>query len=79
MRTILLALGALAAAAVINTQPADAQQQGYPWCAEMPDYATECTFRSRQQCEANVSGLGGFCYEKPSYSGSASPRNPDRR
>ena len=79
MRTILLALGALAAAAVINTRPADAQQQGYPWCAEMPDYATECTFLSRQQCEADVSGLGGFCYENPTYSGSASPRNPDRR
>jgi hypothetical protein len=53
MRTILLALSALAAAAVINTQPADAQQQGYPWCAEMPDYATECTFLSRQH-EAGI-------------------------
>jgi hypothetical protein len=60
MRTIVLALGVLAAAAVINTQPAGAQQQGRPWCAEMPDYATECTFVSRQQCEADVTGLGGF-------------------
>jgi len=79
MRTILLALGALAAAAMINTEPADAQQQGDAWCAEMPDYATECTFPSRQQCEADVSGLGGFCYENPTYSDSASRRDPHRR
>jgi hypothetical protein len=75
MRTILLALGALAAAAAINTQPAGAQQQGDAWCAEMPDYATECTFPSRQQCEADVSGLG-FCYENPAYSDRASRPAP---
>jgi hypothetical protein len=76
MRTILFALVALAAAAVINTQPAAAQQQVHPWCAEMYDRATECTFLRRQQCEADVSGLGGFCYENPTYSDSTSPRAP---
>jgi hypothetical protein len=76
MRTI-LALGALAVAAVINIQPADAQQQGYPWCAEMHDFTTtECTFLSRQQCEADAGSQGGFCYENPSYSDPASQRAP---
>jgi Protein of unknown function (DUF3551) len=77
MRATLVALGVLAAAAVANIEPADAQQQQrYPWCAEMYDFATECTFRSREQCEADVSGLGGFCYENPAYSGSDSLRAP---
>lgn len=76
MRTILFALVALAAAAAINTQPAAAQQPVYPWCAEMYDFATECTFQTRQQCETDVTGLGGFCYENPVNSNSPSRRAP---
>jgi hypothetical protein len=76
MRTILIAMGALAVAAVTYTHPAAAQQQLNPWCAEMYDFATDCTFRSRQQCEADVSGLGGFCYENPADRNSTSRRAP---
>jgi Protein of unknown function (DUF3551) len=76
MRTTLFALVALAATAAINAQPAAAQQQVYPWCAEMYDGATECTFQTRQQCEADVTGLGGFCYENPASSGSTPRRAP---
>jgi Protein of unknown function (DUF3551) len=77
MRTMLFALAALAAAAGLNLQPAAAQQQTYRWCAEMYDGATECTFQTRQQCEADVTGLGGYCYENPASSDSA-PRRPSR-
>jgi len=71
MQTILSSLIGLAAAAVINSQAAAAQQETYAWCAEMYDKATECSFRSRPQCEAQVSGLGGFCYENPAYTNPA--------
>jgi Protein of unknown function (DUF3551) len=76
MRTILFALAVLGATAAINTQPAAAQQPVYPWCAEMYDGATECVFQTRQQCEADVSGLGGYCYENPANSDSTSRRAP---
>jgi hypothetical protein len=75
MRMILFALSALAVA-VIHSQPAAAQQSRYPWCSEMYDFTTECKFVSRPQCEADASGLGGFCYENPANSDSGSRRPP---
>ena len=51
MRTILLALGAFTTAVVMNSQPADAREKDYPWCAEMSDFATECTFLSVDEPE----------------------------
>ena len=67
MRMILFSLIGLAAAAVIEIQAAAAQQEVSAWCAEMYDKTNECSFRSRPQCEVQVSGLGGFCYENPAY------------
>jgi len=72
MRTILFALAVVGATTAINTQPAAAQERVYPWCAE----TTECAFQTRQQCEAYVSGLGGFCYENPAHTDSTSRRAP---
>jgi hypothetical protein len=68
MRTLPFAFAVLAAAIAINLQPAAAQERAYHWCAEMYDGGTECAFQTRQQCQEDVSGLGGYCYENPAYS-----------
>ncbi len=64
MRTALLGLGALIAALVFASTPASAQgYRLYPWCA---NYNTDsglsnCSFSTRRQCEATISGNGGTC------------------
>lgn len=58
--------------------PARAEIQ-YPWCAEYGgrDYSgTNCGFTTLAQCRANVSGIGGFCYENPAYA--AAPPRPKK-
>jgi hypothetical protein len=32
-----------------------------PWCARYPEGASNCGFYSFAQCQATVSGRGGFC------------------
>lgn len=62
----------LGAAATIATfaAPARAEIQ-YPWCAEYSgddgSGGTNCGFTTLAQCRATVSGIGGWCYENPSY------------
>ena len=36
------------------------QSNGYPWCLQY-DTATDCSFRTRNQCEATASGGLGEC------------------
>jgi len=41
-----------------------AKAQNYPWCAIYSDGSggsKNCGFASFQQCQADVSGIGGFC------------------
>jgi Protein of unknown function (DUF3551) len=46
-----------------------AQAQNYPWCAiyDVGDAAYNCSFVSREQCMATVSGIGGFCNANTQY------------
>jgi hypothetical protein len=37
------------------------------WCAHMNRGATNCGFRTYEQCRANVSGLGGSCQPDTQY------------
>jgi hypothetical protein len=32
-----------------------------PWCARYPEGASNCGFHTFAQCQATVSGRGGFC------------------
>jgi hypothetical protein len=69
MKALLLAIGALAAAAALNT-PAEAQN--YPWCAyysagEGGGGGTNCGFTTFEQCLATISGIGGFCDRNTQY------------
>ena len=36
-----------------------------PWCANYSDKSTNCGFVTFQQCEADISGVGGFCAPNP--------------
>ena len=60
-----LALGAFA--------PIDrAQADPYRWCAQYgtsDDLGTNCYFRTLEQCQAAISGNGGFCTPNNFYSG----------
>jgi len=44
-------------------------RQNYPWCAFMNAAGgiTECLYADIAQCRAAVSGVGGYCYENPSF------------
>jgi hypothetical protein len=62
---------ALAAASVVIALPMQARAEiQYPWCAEYGgrgNEATNCGFETLAQCRANISGIGGWCYENPAY------------
>lgn len=82
--TIAIAAGALWAA---NTNVALANDP-YRWCAEIAagegGSAANCYFVTRAQCEASVSGVGGFCRINQLYTGPQrgyddTPEPPPRR
>jgi hypothetical protein len=52
--------------------------QNYPWCAQYSgDVGGEnCGFSTMQQCQATVSGIGGYCYQNPMF---AQVNQPGRR
>ena len=66
MKTLLVAFGFLAAAAVIGTP---AQAQNYPWCAQYGNGfgGTNCGFSTLDQCLATISGMGGSCQPNTQY------------
>jgi hypothetical protein len=35
------------------------------WCAYYEDQSTNCGFATFQQCEADISGVGGMCSRNP--------------
>ena len=43
--------------------------RNYPWCAFMnvADGINECLYTTIAQCRASVSGVGGYCYQNPSF------------
>lgn len=74
-RTILSALVLLAASAAFDSARADP----YRWCAQYGGRsgATNCYFMTLGQCQAAVSGVGGFCRPNTFYTGPDRP--PPRR
>jgi hypothetical protein len=73
MRTIAIGLVAL----FLSTFGASAGT----WCAHLavPPGSTSCSFYSMQQCQATVSGVGGFCAPNPFAAYAAEPRRHYRR
>jgi hypothetical protein len=77
--------GAAAFAAAIATivlvagtsGPASARSAySYPWCAKYYTRmgGTSCYFTSYAQCQATVSGIGGYCFQSPYYQPGATSR-----
>jgi hypothetical protein len=72
MRTAFLGVAALAAAYGFLANPTPAQAYPiYPWCADLGGGrgggATNCYFRTWDQCRLAASGNGGICYRNPFY------------
>jgi len=68
IRASAIATAAAIAAFLAAGIPAKAAE--WPWCADIfggvgSGTATNCGFASRQQCEANLSGMSGWCYPNP--------------
>jgi hypothetical protein len=61
----ILAAFAVTAAILSLTHDAGAQGTYYPWCSRYNAYTYNCGFKTWQQCQANISGMGGICYENP--------------
>lgn len=68
MRFALAVLLAVLFGGTIDTARADP----YPWCAQLgmsDDIGTNCYYLTLQQCQASVSGVGGFCTHNNFYDG----------
>jgi hypothetical protein len=44
------------------------------WCSNYARGSSNCGFYSFQQCQANVSGIGGFCQRNPFAAYATEPR-----
>ncbi len=75
-----IALAFVAIGAMMDAgRPAQAQwhPSPYPWCAHLGTYFggyEDCAYFTFGQCMATISGVGGRCYENPSYVPPMQPR-----
>jgi hypothetical protein len=72
MRVALL-LVVITSAAFLATQ---AQADPYRWCAIYRGSSESCYFVTIEQCQASVSGRGGFC--RPNYYSDRQLRQPSK-
>jgi hypothetical protein len=81
MRYLVATLGSLVVILATNTANADP----YRWCAQYTGRglggSSNCYFMTLAQCQAAVSGVGGFCRPNPYYTGPEEkrPRRSKRR
>jgi len=63
---IIFVFAIVVATAAIGTR---AEAQNYPWCAlyDDGDEGKNCGFTTLEQCQADVSGIGGFCQLNNTY------------
>jgi hypothetical protein len=61
----ILAAFAIVTASFTFTHEASAQGTYYPWCSRYDAYSYNCGFVTWKQCQENVSGMGGYCYQNP--------------
>ena len=70
---ILVAFAVLGAS-LSFTHQASAQGTYYPWCSRYDAYSYNCGFVTWKQCQENISGMGGYCYQNPMPPPAAAPR-----
>ena len=73
-----LFLASLGTASLFGLSASSAQE--YPWCANYgsDNGGINCGFASYQQCQAALSGNGGYCSENRFFRGYTAPRPPRR-
>lgn len=79
MRHFLIAVGILCGFALSGTA---ASAQNYPWCAQYGGKmggAQNCGFSTFAQCQAALSGNGGFCNRNTQYTGGGDGSGAYRR
>jgi Protein of unknown function (DUF3551) len=60
----------LGIATLITAAGSAAHAQNYPWCSQYSGSmggSMNCGFSTYEQCQANVSGIGGFCIRNDTY------------
>jgi hypothetical protein len=74
------ALFVIAAVGAVAAGMTGAQAQNYPWCSYYSGTggARNCGFVSFEQCQQNVSGIGGFCQQNPQYTPPTAPHSRHR-
>ncbi|MEH2513472.1 hypothetical protein V1291_004826 [Nitrobacteraceae bacterium AZCC 1564] len=68
MRTILLAIAAVAASTVLDIGAA--QAQNYAWCLVSGPGPGDCSYATRRECQASASGTGYYCQRNYALRGS---------
>jgi hypothetical protein len=83
MKPVLALCLAVGSAWIASASPGLAQHDPYRWCAEMgggdDGGMLNCYFMTREQCEATVAGVGGFCRLNQFYTGPANAGPSHRR
>lgn len=75
-----VALTGLLTLSAVGAAPATADP--YRWCAVLggtADVGTNCYFMTLEQCQATISGVGGFCTPNSFYTGPATTADGLRR
>ena len=79
MKLFIVVIGILVAEGLSTS----AQAQNYPWCAVyghgLMGGSSNCGFTTYQQCQATVSGIGGFCERNNQYVPPPGPHAPRYR
>ena len=77
MRLAIVVLATLIAGSLFDSAKADP----YRWCAQYSGRGggTNCYFMTFGQCQAAISGVGGFCRPNPFYTGGSQPRQKKYR
>jgi len=79
MTAIKISIVIVALSSLISTA---ANAQNYPWCAQYGGSmggSMNCGFTSFAQCQADVTGIGGFCIQNNTYRPQGAVRARQRR
>ncbi|MBX9826695.1 MAG: DUF3551 domain-containing protein [Xanthobacteraceae bacterium] len=69
MKSLRIMKKGLLAASLLLSTISYASADPYRWCAEYGGGGSNCYFVTLNQCQAAVSGNGGFCRANPFYTG----------
>jgi len=75
-----ITFGLLAAAACLMAACGTAYDDPQPWCSiQGITGSQQCFYRTREECQATISGLGGICVQNPEFMDQFAPPKRKRR